>query len=91
MSALGQERTFCGVSRLALISKTPIAVPLHARSRRGLPAMVAIAVSRSVVQYAHVGRVGVWLVIIAMIAIWVAAIYVVIWQPVSLLHLLPGR
>lgn len=38
-----------------LISKTPIAVPLHARSRRGLPAMVAIAVSRSVVQYADVG------------------------------------
>jgi hypothetical protein len=37
------------------------------------------------------GRVGVWLVIIAMVAIWVAAIYVVIWQPVSLLHLLPGR
>jgi hypothetical protein len=37
------------------------------------------------------GRVGVWLVIIAMIAIWVAAIYVVIWQPVSLLDLLPGR
>jgi hypothetical protein len=37
------------------------------------------------------GRVGVWLVIIAMVAIWVAAIYVVIWQPVSLFHLLPGR
>ena len=37
------------------------------------------------------GRVGVWLVISAMVAIWVAAIYVVIWQPVSLLHLLPGR
>jgi hypothetical protein len=37
------------------------------------------------------GRVSVWLVIIAMIAIWVAAIYVVMWQPVSLLHLLPGR
>jgi len=26
-----------------------------------------------------------------MVAIWVAAIYVVIWQPASLLHLLPGR
>jgi hypothetical protein len=37
------------------------------------------------------GRAGVWLVIIAMVAIWVAAIYVVIWQPVSLLHLLHGR
>jgi hypothetical protein len=37
------------------------------------------------------GRAGVWLVIIAMVAIWVAAIYIVVWQPVSLLHLLPGR
>jgi hypothetical protein len=37
------------------------------------------------------GRAGVWLVIIAMVAIWVAAIYIVICQPVSLLHLLPGR
>ena len=39
----------------SLLISRPIAIPLHARSRRNFVAMPAIAVARSVLQYADVG------------------------------------